>query len=216
MNALLLLTVSLLQAPLPPVGIHRTAILENDVVIVARLTYDPASREEVHAHPFSAVTVYLTTAELDMTNGKETRCERTFPGRFWFIPKETLHAATNTGTLPFDVITVGLKASPHGYPPEGQAPPVPSGIVRNPVVENAETRVARVTFKPDARETVHSHPFDLVLVQVTPGKLEVKTGEKIEIVTADVGEVLFLPRDVPHAVANAGTSSFELMSIAVK
>ena len=82
------------------------------------------------------------------------------------------------------------------------------------MLDNAEARVTRVEFAAGAREPVHSHPFDLAVVPLTAGRLEVRIGEKVETRAYSPGDPMFLPRDIPHAVANAGTTS--VFSVGIK
>jgi quercetin dioxygenase-like cupin family protein len=132
-----------------------------------------------------------------------------------FIPKETPHAAGNVGTAPFEVVTVAIKPDRR---PGGEAPAAaaPAGITRTPVLDNAETRVARVAFAPGAREPIHAHPFDLVVVQLTPGRMEVRVGDQVTVKNYAAGEAIFLPRDVPHAVSNVDGKPFDVLSVGIK
>lgn len=209
--ALLFAFLPLLQAT-----IHRTQVMDNDSVLVARLVYEPAAREDVHTHPFSAVVIALTPGNVEMTTGDDKTVEPRQPGFSWFIPKDAPHAAANLGTSRFETVTIALKPSSRARTPEGPALPVPRGITRTPLLENAETRVVRVQFEPGAREEVHTHPFDLLVIQITPGQVEVLEGSQKRLLHAPAGFVLFLAKDVPHAVANVGASGFTVLSVAVK
>jgi quercetin dioxygenase-like cupin family protein len=51
---------------------------------------------------------------------------------------------------------------------------------------------------------------------VTPGRMEVLVGEKRETREYAAGEAVWLPRDVPHAVANAGDRALTVISVGVK
>jgi quercetin dioxygenase-like cupin family protein len=132
-----------------------------------------------------------------------------------FIAAEMPHAAANVGSSAFDLVTVAIK--PDRKPAGTQAPAeAPPGITRTPVLENSVARVANVVFATGAREPVHSHPYDLVLVQLAPGRMEVMLGSEKSVKDYAAGEVVFLPRDVPHAVASATSQRLELLSVAVK
>ena len=63
---------------------------------------------------------------------------------------------------------------------------------------NGAIAVVTVAIAPSAREPVHTHAFDLVLVALTPGRMEVRVGEDVGARDYAVGEVIFVPRDVPH------------------
>lgn len=201
-------------AQLPP-GITRTEIVNNASVLVARLRMAPDAREDVHTHPFSAIVVQIGAGDVDMRLGDARATSRREHGFVEYIPRETPHAAGNVGREAFDVVTIALKPDRR---PGGEAPaaPVPTGITRTPVTDNADARVTRVRFAPSAREAVHSHPFDLVVVPLMKGRMEVRLGADVTTKEYGAGEAVFLPRDVPHAVSNVGASPVELLSVGVK
>ena len=206
---------ALAQVPQPPAGITRTGLADNATVLVARLHMDPGSREPLHTHPFSAVVIQLTFGDVDMTLGDDHTRAQQPPGFVWFIPKETTHAAMNAGTTAFDVITVAIKPA---RPPAAaaRATAAPAGIVRTTLLDNAEARVVRVQFQPGSGEPVHTHPNDLVTVQLTSGRVDILVGSERSVEDRAPGFVRFLPREVPHAYVSADTKSFELMSVSVK
>ena len=213
MRTFLLLTAMLAQAT--PAGITRTPLLENDTVMMARLRMAPGAREEVHTHPFSAVVVQIGAGDVEMRVGNRRETERREPGHVSFLATEMPHAAANAGSSAFDIVTIALK--PERTRGGVQAPSgSPAGITRAPLLDNSEARATRVTFDPGASEAVHSHPFDMVVVQVTPGRMDVRVGETRETKDYAAGDVVWLPRDVPHAVSNAGARAFTVISVGVK
>jgi quercetin dioxygenase-like cupin family protein len=198
-----------------PAGITRTQLLDNASVMVARLRMAPGAREEVHTHPFSAVVVQLDPGEVEMRLGTRRETTRQERGHVEFIAAEIPHAAANVGAAPFDLVTIALKPdrTPGGEQPPSQAP---AGITRQLALDNAQARATRVTFGPGSRETTHTHPYDLVLVHLTPGRMELQIGDKTDVRHYSAGDVAFIPRDVPHAAASADTRAFEIVSIGVK
>jgi quercetin dioxygenase-like cupin family protein len=200
-----------------PAGLDRRVLLDNDSVLVARLRFAPSAAEEPHTHPFSAVVAQITEGRVDMRLGEARDTGTRTPGHVWFIPKEVSHAAANAGGAPFVQTTVALKPTrPPVTGPPVPAVPVPDGITRTGLVDNAETRVARVRFEPGARETVHSHEFDLVVVQIDAGRVETLREGRRAVQEMAEGDVLFLPRRESHAVANVGPSPFDVLSVAVR
>jgi quercetin dioxygenase-like cupin family protein len=203
------------QAGAPPPGITRTELVNNATALIARLRMAPAAREDVHSHPFSAVVVQIGAGDVDMRLGDGHTTTRRAHGFVEFIPKEVPHAAANVGREPFEVVTIAMK--PDRRPgADAPASSAPVGITRAPVLDNAEARVAHVTFAPSAREPVHTHPFDLVVVQLTAGRVEVRSGDQVSTRAYAPGEVTFLPRDVPHAVSNLDSGPFEILSVGIK
>lgn len=214
-GTVVVLTASAQPAPAMPAGITRAQLVDNDTVLIARLGMAPGAQEDVHTHPFSAVVVQIGDGDVDMRIGSEHTRGRREHGHVEFIPREAPHAAGNAGRAPFEVVTIAIKPDRR---PGGEAPAAaaPDGITRAPGLDNAEARVTRVSFAPGAREPIHMHPFDLVVVQLTPGRVEVRLGDEVTVRDYAAGDVLFLPRDVPHAVSNAGGTPFDVLSVGIK
>lgn len=97
-----------------------------------------------------------------------------------------------------------------------QAPPMPPGISRTPIVDNASVMVARLTLAPAAREQVHTHPFDAVVVQISTGRVEMTIGDRTSTEVYQPGFVWFITRDTPHAAANVGEAPFDVVTVAIK
>jgi quercetin dioxygenase-like cupin family protein len=201
--------------PQPPPGITREAILDNATALIAHLTMAPGSRETVHTHPFSAVVIQTTPGTIDMTLGAERSARAHDPGFFWFVPKDTPHAAVSVETRDIEFVTIGIKPD---RPPAAAAPPTasPAGITRETLLDNAEARVVRVTFAPGGREPTHTHPNDLVTVQLTPGRVEIVEGSARSDEMRKAGFVKFLGRGVPHSYASSDAKPFEILSVAIK
>jgi quercetin dioxygenase-like cupin family protein len=199
----------------PPPGMTRTVLLDNDTTLVARLGYEAGKGETSHTHPFSAVVVQLTPGEVDMVLGTEHSRAHRETGTVWFIPANVPHAAINTGTAPCEQIAITLKPTRPAAPaaPPTEAPP---GLTRTTVVDNADTRVVRVRFAPASREPVHTHPNDLLTVQLTPGIVEILVGGQKTSSERAPGFVQFLPRNVEHAYVSGDTRPFELLSVTIK
>ena len=210
--AALIVTTGVAQ---PPPGITRSVVVDNATVLVARLGYEAGKGETSHTHPFSAVVVQLTPGDVDMTLGSEHTRARREVGTAWFIPANVPHAAVNIGSAPFEQIAITIKPERPAAPtaPATDAPP---GITRTTLIDNADARVVRVQFAPGGREPVHTHPNDLLTVQLTTGRVEILIGPDKTTGAREPGLVQFLPRDVPHAYVSADTKAFELLSVAIK
>jgi quercetin dioxygenase-like cupin family protein len=198
-----------------PAGITRTVLVDNATVLVARLRLAPGAREEPHTHPFSAVVVQIEPGQVDMQLGDTRSTEARPVGFAEFIPREMRHAAANVGPEAFDVVTVAIKAD-RAPSPDAPATPSRPGITRTPVFDNPEANVARVTFAPAAREPVHSHPNDLVLVTLVPGSIELQLAGERSTKAYPAGSVFFLTRNVDHAVANASDKPLEFMRVIIR
>jgi len=87
---------------------------------------------------------------------------------------------------------------------------------RHILIDNATTTVTRVRFGRDAREAVHSNPFPLVILQLTPGDVDFAIADTRASGPREAGLVTFVAANTPYAVANAGTAPFNLITIALK
>jgi quercetin dioxygenase-like cupin family protein len=207
--------IASVYAQQPPPGITRDQILDNRTALIAHLRMEPGSRETIHTHPFAAVVIQLTPGEIDMTIGKVRSRQTRDPGFAWFIAREAPHAAINSGTAAVEFITIGIKPD---RPPAPAAPPTqaPPGITREMLIDNDDARVVRVTFAPGGREPVHTHPNDLVTVQIAAGRVAIVEASTRSDEDRQPGFVKFLTRGVPHSYASTDTKAFELVSVAIK
>jgi quercetin dioxygenase-like cupin family protein len=178
-------------------GSRPRRVLENETVIVQRVRIDPNGTA---AFPFRALPTLLVNVR-----------DRTAT----FVPAGEDKRVANDKATGAEVIAIGVKLSRR---PAAAAPPTaaPTGITRENLIDNDQVRVVRVLFATDGREPVHTHPNDLLTVQLTPGRVEIGMGAKKRTVACEPGFVQFLPRDVAHAYASADTKPFELLSVAIK
>jgi quercetin dioxygenase-like cupin family protein len=159
--------------------------------------------------------VQLTRGEVDLTVGDTRTKGPRIAGIVTYVPAGTEHAATNAGSTPFDMISIAMKPS---RSPAAPAPPTeaPPGITRTTLADNAEVRVVRVVFTPGSREPVHTHPNDLVTIQLNAGRLQILAGGRRTDRRRPVGFVQFVPRNQAHAYSWRGDRTIELLSVSVK
>lgn len=206
--------LTIVQAAVP-VAPARTPVLDNATVTVTRLRFAPGTGESVHTHAFPLLIVQLTPGVVDLTvDDMRARGPRE-TGVVTFVPANVPHAAVNAGSTSFDLIAVAVKPA---RPPAPAAPPTdaPPGITRTTLLDNADVRVVRVQFEPGGREPVHTHPNDLLTVQLSGGQLEILNGGDRTRGLRDPGSVQFLQRNVEHTYGSVDTHSFEVLSISVK
>jgi len=93
--------------------------------------------------------------------------------------------------------------------------PAVDGITRTTLRDDAQMTVTRVHFAPGAAEPVHTHPFDIMVVPLQSGSVDLVLGEET-IRGLGLGDVQFVPSGVSHQLANVGEVPFELIAIALK
>ena len=203
------------QAPPLPTGITSTPVLDNSTLSASRITLAPGAREQVHTHPWPMLIVVLSRGELEMHNGSTHKRGTRIAGDIEFVPANAPHAAANVGATPLTGLMLALKPERvHGD--TAPAPQALPGLTRTLLLDNAELMVMRLEFEEGVREPVHTHPYDLLVVPTMPARLDVQLGMSKEVRGYAAGEAIFIPRSVPHAAANVGTSPFRVLGIAIK
>ena len=195
-------------------GPTRTPALQNTTVAVTHLKYEAGAREDTHTNPFAIVLVLITPGEVEVREpGASRRGNR--PGEVWFVPADRPHSITPRGNQAIEMVAIAILPT---RVPAAAAPPTPAppGIARATLVDNADVRVVRVRFDPNSREPIHTHPNDLLTVQISGGSMEVSAGPEHSLSYRDPGFVQFLPRNMQHSYANADTKALELLSVSVK
>jgi quercetin dioxygenase-like cupin family protein len=172
-------------------------VLDNATVSVMRLELAPGAREPIGDGKTPIVLIEVSQRQAI------------------FLAAGTNQRASNNRSEPLDLVIVKIKPA---RPPAPAAPPTaaPPGITRDTLIDNADVRVVRVQFAPGSREPVHTHPNDLLTVQISSGQLEMTIGPENTSGTRDAGFVQFLPRDVPHTYGSVDTKPFELLSVSIK
>lgn len=203
------------QGPQLPAGFTLTPVLDNATVTAVRLTLAPGAREQPHMHSYPMLVVLLTRSDLEMHIGQARTKGPRASGDIEFVGAGVSHYAVNAGTTPLEALVLAL--NPERVRGGNAPPPQPvPGITRKSLLDNAEVNVTRLELEPDAREAVHTHPYDLLVVPTSAARLDVQIGTKKEVRGFAKGEPIFVPRSVPHAVANVGTSAFGVLGVAIK
>jgi quercetin dioxygenase-like cupin family protein len=213
--AIAVTTAGAAQERAVPPGFTVTPVLDNKTIDVVRLQLAPGARETPHAHPYSFLVILLSRCELDMHNGGTHTKSARKPGDVEFVGAGVSHAAANVGSTPLDVLAVAIK--PERVRGRTGAPPQPlPGLSRTSLLDNSDVVVTRLEFEPEVREPLHTHPYDLLVVPITSGRIDMQVGDKKTMHTYAIGESIFIPRGVPHTGANAGTAPFRVLGIAIK
>ena len=117
---------------------------------------------------------------------------------------------------PASVLIVELAERSTHVSPHSTASGPPPGWSAEPLFDHEEVAAAHVNFEPGTRESPHQHNVNLALVFLTPARVNLTVGEKVEVRNFTQGDVLFLPKETLHAVSNAGEAAFEVLSLALK
>jgi len=84
------------------------------------------------------------------------------------------------------------------------------------LVENTYVRVLESTFKPGAKEGMHTHPAGWYYV-TRAGKLKVSYASgKVEMWQPKVGESAWMDGEEPHTAENVGKSTLQYILVEVK
>ena len=66
------------------------------------------------------------------------------------------------------------------------------------------------------REPTHTHPNDLVTIQITPGRMDIEENGARSSDERAAGFVRFIARGVEHSYANVDARPIEVLSVAIK
>jgi len=190
-------------------------VLDNATITAVRLKLAPGAKEQPHTHAYPMLVVVLTKGEMEMRNGEGHTKGARKVGDVEFVAAGVSHNAANVGAAPLEALVLAIKPERvrGGTAPPAQALP---GVTRKPLLDNPDVKVTRLEFEAEVREAVHTHPYDLLVVPTTPARLDIQVGDKKHVRGYAIGEAIFIPRTVPHAVANVGTASFRILGIAIK
>jgi quercetin dioxygenase-like cupin family protein len=82
--------------------------------------------------------------------------------------------------------------------------------------ENQYIRVVQSTFKPGAKEGMHTHPASWYYV-TRPGKLKITyAGGKVELWAPKAGESAWMDGEEPHTAVNVGKTTLQYIMVEVK
>jgi quercetin dioxygenase-like cupin family protein len=87
------------------------------------------------------------------------------------------------------------------------------GIIRRVMVDERTVQAVRSTYQPGAVEPPGPHSFDVVIVPLSPGTMEVTVAGKS--IPWKSGEAFFIGRGIEHHLANNGRTAVDFMSIRV-
>ena len=94
----------------------------------------------------------------------------------------------------------------------GNAQPRMAGAL----LDNNRVTVSRVTWDPGKSEPMHKLPADVIVIQATPGDLDLTIGDVKTTGHQEVGKTWYMPKELDHAVKNTGTQSFDWILVRLK
>jgi len=93
--------------------------------------------------------------------------------------------------------------------------PAIDGITRTTLRDDSTMTVTRVHFAPGAAEPVHTHAFDLIVIPLQAGEVDLVI-DRETIRGLDLGQVQFIARDLPHQLVNSTDTPFEVIAVTVR
>jgi quercetin dioxygenase-like cupin family protein len=196
-------------------GVKVVPVLDNATTAVVRLQLAPGAAEQPHTHAHSTVVVLLSRGDLEIQNGAAHAKGPHAPGHMAYVKAGATHQVKNAGATPLDALVVSIKPDRvrAGTAPMVWATP---GVMRTPLLDNADVMVTRLEYEPDAREPLHDHNYDLLILPTTASRIDLQLGDKKLVRSYTLGEAIFIRRRVPHAIAHIGAGSFRAVTVAFK
>jgi quercetin dioxygenase-like cupin family protein len=89
-------------------GVTRTTLKDEAKYSATRVTFAPGAGEVPHTHPYDIIIIPVKTGPaVIMVGDRKTTTVKA--GEAQFVPHDVVHSVTNTGTVEFEVVTVGIK-----------------------------------------------------------------------------------------------------------
>jgi oxalate decarboxylase/phosphoglucose isomerase-like protein (cupin superfamily) len=122
------------------------------------------------------------------------------------------HAGENTGKAPLEAIIVEFK----GAPGTAAVPESRAGMKATTLVDNARTKIVRVTADPSFAEPAGStHEYDQVVIPLGAAGMSLTVGGKTKSAWKP-GDAEFIGRGVAHESKNTGGKPLDFVIVAVK
>ena len=197
-------------------SVGHTVVLDNASVLVERFHLEAGATERIVADNGTALVVQLTPGDVDLSIGDKRASGPREAGAIAFVPARATQSARNIAQRgATDIVVIRFKPG-RAHPASMPSVEAPPGIERTPLLDNADTRVVRVAFSTTGREPVHTHPYDLITLQISAGRVEILDGDAKTSESREPGFTKFVPRDRQHAYASADDKPFEILSVAIK
>ena len=92
----------------------------------------------------------------------------------------------------------------------------PAGLTSKVILDNDRVRVQRLSVPVGFRDPVSVVQNDMVVIQATPGDMEVViNGEKM-MGHVDAGKVWYVPKAIQHQFSNAGNTAYDTLVVMLK
>ena len=192
-------------------------ILENERVIVWDVQLQKGQRVAMHTHPYDIVSVTLTPGGHQDIGADGVAEERVFKmGDVRFTPKGRTHVEVGLTDPPRRAIVTELKpVAPGGKPSASKYPPAYPREGARKILENDRVILWDVTLENHRRTEIHSHPYDVMSVTLTPGAIrDIGLDGAIEDRRFEAGQVRFQTKGRIHA--DEGASAVPRRSIAIE
>ena len=89
-------------------GVTRSPLKDDPKYSVVRVTFAPGKGEVPHTHPYDIMIIPVKSGPAVIMVG-DSKTASVKAGEVQFVPHDVVHSVTNTGTVEFEVITVGIK-----------------------------------------------------------------------------------------------------------
>ena len=201
-------------------------VLENEHVVLQRLTVGPGEGEGIHSHPGNQLYIHIKGGEWSGRIGGKSEYLGIVSadgevGWVDAIPLSAEHESGNTGDTPIDLIYVTLKGDGPIAPEVEHAPQIYPNIPLELLLENDRMIVQRVQIEPGQWEGIHSHPGNQVYIHIKGGIWSARRGGVQSppspfSKTGSVGWSNAVDLSVGHESGNTGDTTIDLIWVTLK
>lgn len=190
--------------------------LENEFVRIWDVTVPVGDATLWHAHRNDNVVVTVAGTKLHIeTLGRDPIDTEWKFGEVRFSKATYVHRAMNVGATAFRNLTIEL-LKPTSFLKDAANLPKETG--HEPILENDQVRVYRVTLAPGEATPKHTHPLPGLSIALADADIEITTEgqsmpDRLSVKRADVR---WRAGAVTHSVKNVGKTPFEAVDIELK
>ena len=205
-------TSSQTSIPVEAEPLHKV-LLQNDSVMVLKLTLPPGQRTQFHTHTHDRVAIELSAAEITQQKINEPEGSKTAtkPGNISALTltdASFTHRVHNVGKTPYEVLDIELLRRPE----------TPStALAATVAAENPSARIYNWVLPPGATSPMHTHARPYVIVSISEINLSM-TSPDGQSATHGVGpgDFRFVDAKITHNLGNVGPSPGQIIEVELK
>ena len=192
---------------------HYKLITENAAVRIVRASYAPNDKSPMHSHPDSAVVI-LRGGQMQFAGPDGSKTETTNADHSGLYLPAGSHANHNVGKTAIDAIVIEFKTPKPGTVALPASRP---GMTMTTLAEGPRAVVYKIVDDGKFAEPAGTkHDYDQVVVALESAQMSVSLDGKPARTNWARGDVLWIPRGMPHESKNTSGKPATFAIVAVR